>query len=113
MTVTCLGTHCRIDTGQRLDNQDSSVEKRVALENGRMRAKAESQMEATRMVDFKTEPARHTLLKVIEHGEFLRNKFVTSSGGKKRWTGGEHIVAVANNVPVAGYKTKTTINLWH
>ncbi|GKD99106.1 hypothetical protein Tco_1383003, partial [Tanacetum coccineum] len=44
-----------------------------------------------------------------EDGESLRNKFVTSSDEKRRWTEGEDIVAVANDVPVAGYKTTTTI----
>ncbi|KAG6429770.1 hypothetical protein SASPL_107823 [Salvia splendens] len=31
--------------------------------------------------------------------------------GKKEWVGGEDIVAVAYDVPIPGYKTKTTINL--
>ncbi|KAI3699701.1 hypothetical protein L2E82_44157 [Cichorium intybus] len=38
-------------------------------------------------------------------------KVVKGSDGKKRWIGGEDIVAVANDVPIPGYKTKTTINL--
>ncbi|PWA85182.1 alpha-1,4 glucan phosphorylase L-1 isozyme, chloroplastic/amyloplastic [Artemisia annua] len=38
-------------------------------------------------------------------------KVVTGSDGKRRWIGGEDIVAVANDVPIPGYKTKTTINL--
>lgn len=38
-------------------------------------------------------------------------KVVTGSDGKKRWIGGQDIVAVANDVPIPGYKTKTTINL--
>lgn len=38
-------------------------------------------------------------------------KVVTSSDGKSRWIGGEDIVAVAYDVPIPGYKTKTTINL--
>ncbi|KAL6526374.1 Alpha-1,4 glucan phosphorylase L-1 isozyme, chloroplastic/amyloplastic [Orobanche minor] len=38
-------------------------------------------------------------------------KVVASSDGKSRWVGGEDIVAVAYDVPIPGYKTKTTINL--
>lgn len=38
-------------------------------------------------------------------------KVVTGSDGKRRWIGGEDIVAVAYDVPIPGYKTKTTINL--
>ncbi|KAL0450487.1 UNVERIFIED_CONTAM: Alpha-1,4 glucan phosphorylase L-1 isozyme, chloroplastic/amyloplastic [Sesamum latifolium] len=38
-------------------------------------------------------------------------KVVTGSDGKSRWLGGEDIVAVAYDVPIPGYKTKTTINL--
>ncbi|KAL4568530.1 hypothetical protein LXL04_024144 [Taraxacum kok-saghyz] len=38
-------------------------------------------------------------------------KVVTGSDGKKRWIGGQDIMAVANDVPIPGYKTKTTINL--
>lgn len=38
-------------------------------------------------------------------------KVVTSSDGKKDWIGGEDIKAVAYDVPIPGYKTKTTINL--
>ncbi|KAG8384638.1 hypothetical protein BUALT_Bualt04G0138700 [Buddleja alternifolia] len=38
-------------------------------------------------------------------------KVVTGSDGKMRWIGGEDIVAVAYDVPIPGYKTKTTINL--
>lgn len=38
-------------------------------------------------------------------------KVVKGSDGKKRWIGGEDIVAVANDIPIPGYKTKTTINL--
>ncbi|KAI3665845.1 hypothetical protein L6452_44480 [Arctium lappa] len=38
-------------------------------------------------------------------------KVVTGSDGKRRWIGGEDIVAVASDVPIPGYKTKTTINL--
>ena len=38
-------------------------------------------------------------------------KVVVGSDGKKHWTGGENIKAVAYDVPIPGYKTKTTINL--
>ncbi|KAK6129189.1 hypothetical protein DH2020_037068 [Rehmannia glutinosa] len=38
-------------------------------------------------------------------------KVVADSDGKSRWIGGEDIVAVAYDVPIPGYKTKTTINL--
>lgn len=38
-------------------------------------------------------------------------KLVTGSDGKRHWTGGEDIKAVAYDVPIPGYKTKTTINL--
>ncbi|KAL0332132.1 UNVERIFIED_CONTAM: Alpha-1,4 glucan phosphorylase L-1 isozyme, chloroplastic/amyloplastic [Sesamum calycinum] len=38
-------------------------------------------------------------------------KVVMGSDGKSRWVGGEDIVAVAYDVPIPGYKTKTTINL--
>ncbi|XP_051119502.1 alpha-1,4 glucan phosphorylase L-1 isozyme, chloroplastic/amyloplastic [Andrographis paniculata] len=38
-------------------------------------------------------------------------KVVVGSDGKSRWIGGEDIVAVAYDVPIPGYKTKTTINL--
>ncbi|XP_043705073.1 alpha-1,4 glucan phosphorylase L-1 isozyme, chloroplastic/amyloplastic-like [Telopea speciosissima] len=38
-------------------------------------------------------------------------KVVTGSDGKKHWVGGEDIKAVAYDVPIPGYKTKTTINL--
>lgn len=36
---------------------------------------------------------------------------VTGSDGKKCWVGGENIKAVAYDVPIPGYKTKTTLNL--
>ncbi|OMO71975.1 Glycosyl transferase, family 35 [Corchorus olitorius] len=36
---------------------------------------------------------------------------VSDSNGNKQWVGGEDIVAVAYDVPIPGYKTKTTINL--
>ncbi|XWS30190.1 hypothetical protein CRYUN_Cryun24cG0096100 [Craigia yunnanensis] len=38
-------------------------------------------------------------------------KVVTDSDGKKHWIGGHDIKAVAYDVPIPGYKTKTTINL--
>ncbi|CAN6858064.1 hypothetical protein Bca4012_052508 [Brassica carinata] len=38
-------------------------------------------------------------------------KVVFGSDGRKRWIGGEDVVAVAYDVPIPGYKTKTTINL--
>ena len=38
-------------------------------------------------------------------------KVVTASDGKRHWIGGEDIQAVAYDVPIPGYKTKTTINL--
>ncbi|CAN6574674.1 unnamed protein product [Malus baccata var. baccata] len=38
-------------------------------------------------------------------------KIVTGSDGKRHWIGGEDIDAVAYDVPIPGYKTKTTINL--
>ena len=38
-------------------------------------------------------------------------KVVVDSNGKKNWIGGENIKAVAYDVPIPGYKTKTTINL--
>ena len=37
---------------------------------------------------------------------------VTSrADGSKQWVGGETVVALAYDVPIPGYKTKTTINL--
>lgn len=38
-------------------------------------------------------------------------KVISGSDGKKHWTGGEDIKAIAHDVPIPGYKTKTTINL--
>ncbi|KAF2596497.1 hypothetical protein F2Q68_00011849 [Brassica cretica] len=38
-------------------------------------------------------------------------KVVLGSDGRKRWIGGEDVVAVAYDVPIPGYKTRTTINL--
>ncbi|KAK4771969.1 hypothetical protein SAY86_013744 [Trapa natans] len=36
---------------------------------------------------------------------------VTGPDGSKKWVGGEDVIAVAYDVPIPGYKTKTTINL--
>lgn len=36
---------------------------------------------------------------------------VSGVNGSKQWVGGENISAVAYDVPIPGYKTKTTINL--
>lgn len=38
-------------------------------------------------------------------------KVVSGADEKKHWIGGEDIKAVAYDVPIPGYKTKTTINL--
>lgn len=38
-------------------------------------------------------------------------KVITGSDGKKHWIGGDNIQAVGYDVPIPGYKTKTTINL--
>ncbi|XP_059648791.1 alpha-1,4 glucan phosphorylase L-2 isozyme, chloroplastic/amyloplastic-like isoform X2 [Cornus florida] len=38
-------------------------------------------------------------------------EIVQGPDGKKEWIGGEDIMAVAYDVPIPGYKTKTTINL--
>ncbi|KAJ9707804.1 hypothetical protein PVL29_000057 [Vitis rotundifolia] len=38
-------------------------------------------------------------------------KVIEGPDGKKEWIGGEEITAVAYDVPIPGYKTKTTINL--
>ncbi|XP_010258124.1 PREDICTED: alpha-1,4 glucan phosphorylase L-2 isozyme, chloroplastic/amyloplastic [Nelumbo nucifera] len=38
-------------------------------------------------------------------------KVVQGSDGKNHWIGGEDVIAVAHDVPIPGYKTKTTINL--
>ncbi|KAL4353057.1 hypothetical protein GQ457_06G042340 [Hibiscus cannabinus] len=38
-------------------------------------------------------------------------KVLTDSDGKKQWIGGEDIKAVAYDVPIPGYETKTTISL--
>ncbi|XP_004298388.1 PREDICTED: alpha-1,4 glucan phosphorylase L-2 isozyme, chloroplastic/amyloplastic-like [Fragaria vesca subsp. vesca] len=36
---------------------------------------------------------------------------ISGPDGKKQWVGGENVTAVAYDVPIPGYKTKTTINL--
>ena len=36
---------------------------------------------------------------------------ILGEDGKKEWVGGEDIIAVAYDVPIPGYTTKTTINL--
>jgi hypothetical protein len=36
---------------------------------------------------------------------------ISGPDGAKQWTGGESILAVAYDVPIPGYKTRTTINL--
>lgn len=41
----------------------------------------------------------------------FRGKVVSGSDGKRHWIGGEDIKAIAYDVPIPGYKTKTTINL--
>lgn len=38
-------------------------------------------------------------------------KVVSGPDGKKQWIGGEDIKAIAHDVPIPGYKTRTTINL--
>ncbi|KAJ9683748.1 hypothetical protein PVL29_019356 [Vitis rotundifolia] len=38
-------------------------------------------------------------------------KVIEGSDGKRHWIGGEDIIAIAYDVPIPGYKTKTTINL--
>ncbi|KAH7665254.1 Glycosyl transferase family 35 protein [Dioscorea alata] len=38
-------------------------------------------------------------------------KVVVDSNGKKNWIGGENVKAVAYDVPIPGFKTKSTINL--
>lgn len=36
---------------------------------------------------------------------------ISGPDGTKQWVGGENVTAVAYDVPIPGYKTKTTINL--
>lgn len=38
-------------------------------------------------------------------------KVVLGSDGRKHWIGGENIKAVAYDIPIPGFKTKTTLNL--
>ena len=38
-------------------------------------------------------------------------KVISGPDGRKQWVGGENVTAVAYDVPIPGYKTKTTINL--
>lgn len=38
-------------------------------------------------------------------------KVKTGPDGSKEWVGGENVMAVAYDVPIPGYKTKTTTNL--
>lgn len=38
-------------------------------------------------------------------------EIITGPDGKKQWVGGENVKAVAYDVPIPGYKTKTTVNL--
>lgn len=38
-------------------------------------------------------------------------KVIEGADGRKEWVGGEDITAVAYDIPIPGYKTKTTINL--
>eukprot|EP01018_Ginkgo_biloba_P011049 Gb_26801 [translate_table: standard] len=52
---------------------------------------------------------------IVRHDVSYPVKFfghiVNGPDGKKRWVGGEDIKAVAYDVPIPGYKTKTTLNL--
>ncbi|XVF58398.1 hypothetical protein PTKIN_Ptkin07bG0063000 [Pterospermum kingtungense] len=47
----------------------------------------------------------------VTHPVKFYGNIVTGSDGKKQWIGGEDIKAIAYDVPIPGYKTKTTINL--
>ncbi|KAI9111339.1 hypothetical protein K1719_017029 [Acacia pycnantha] len=38
-------------------------------------------------------------------------EIISDENGSKQWVGGENIMAVAYDVPIPGYKTRTTINL--
>ncbi|XP_078430217.1 glycosyl transferase, family 35 [Wolffia australiana] len=53
------------------------------------------------------EIARHDVSYPIK----FYGKVVAGSDGQKHWIGGENVKAVAYDVPIPGYKTKTTINL--
>lgn len=52
---------------------------------------------------------------IVRHDVSYPVKFygevITGADGSKQWVGGEDIVAIAYDVPIPGYKTKTTINL--
>ncbi|KAL7240648.1 hypothetical protein ACSBR2_006322 [Camellia fascicularis] len=52
---------------------------------------------------------------IVRHDVSYPVKFygevILGEDGKKEWVGGEDIIAVAYDVPIPGYKTKTTINL--
>ncbi|CAK9316753.1 unnamed protein product [Citrullus colocynthis] len=53
------------------------------------------------------EIARHDISYPVKfYGEVI-----SGADGSKQWIGGENITAVAYDVPIPGYKTKTTINL--
>ena len=41
----------------------------------------------------------------------LYGEVISGPNGSKQWIGGENILAVAYDVPIPGYKTRTTINL--
>ncbi|KAL8457946.1 hypothetical protein ACS0TY_035708 [Phlomoides rotata] len=60
-----------------------------------------------RMIDNPWEIARNDVSYPVK----FYGKVVTRSDGKMSWIGGEDIVAVAHDVPIPGYQTKTTINL--
>jgi hypothetical protein len=47
----------------------------------------------------------------VSHPVKFYGNVVSGSDGKRHWIGGEDIQAVAYDVPIPGYKTKTTINL--
>ncbi|GMP94462.1 hypothetical protein CsSME_00043916 [Camellia sinensis var. sinensis] len=52
---------------------------------------------------------------IVRHDVSYPVKFygevILGEDGKKEWVGGEDIIVVAYDVPILGYKTKTTINL--
>ncbi|XP_038892882.1 alpha-1,4 glucan phosphorylase L-2 isozyme, chloroplastic/amyloplastic-like isoform X2 [Benincasa hispida] len=53
------------------------------------------------------EIARHDISYPVKfYGEVI-----SGADGSKQWVGGENITAVAYDVPIPGYKTKTTVNL--
>ncbi|GMP30713.1 hypothetical protein CsSME_00005248 [Camellia sinensis var. sinensis] len=47
----------------------------------------------------------------VSHPVKFYGKVVVGSDEKRHWIGGEDIKAVAYDVPIPGYKTRTTINL--